>query len=207
MWKDVAFEETWWITLAGVSENVLLLTAYHDAANPDRKTLFAYHVLRQEVLWFRNNFALSAVSGGKVKGTDTRMGFHEIVLDLESGGEEKAAPFIAPQQNFELVHPFQYQEGSDSFATVHAFLVKRFNISPVFTIEYREYGSFIIISAFEGREDLANYLIVLNSAGEVMVRETLGTGLKGIALDTFFVLSGYLIFVKNKTELVIWKFV
>ena len=73
------------------------------------------------------------------------------------------------------------------------------------TVEYVEYGSLIVISAFAGEQNLANYLFVFNSAGELLLKETLGEQLKGIALDTFFILSGFLIFVKNKSELVIYK--
>lgn len=207
LWEDIELEETWWMTLAGVWDDVLLLTAYHDTNNPDQKSLFAFDADTREPLWFRNNFALTSVAGGLVYGNETRTGYRPVWMDVRSGREQQAGTFIEPLQNFELVRPFQYQEGTDPFTTVSTFLQKRRGIRPVITIEYSEYESFVIISAFEGETDLANYLIVLNSEGEIVLEERLGEHLKGIALDSFFVLSGFLIFVKNKTELAVWRFV
>jgi len=39
----------------------------------------------------------------------------------------------------------------------------------------------------------------------LLLKEKLDEHLKGIGLDTFFVLSGYVFFVKNKVELVCYK--
>lgn len=207
LWRDVTLEEPWWVTLAAVSGEVLLFTAYHDTANPDQKSVLAYDIGRREMRWFKNHFAIDSVNKGVVSGTDIRTGFQEMFLKLDTGEEITPAAIPTNEQNIELVRPFQYHEGTRDFETVHRFLEKKCGILAVKTIEYREYESFVIVSAFEGETDLANYLIVVSSEGKILMRETLGERLKGLALDSFFIMSGYLIFVKNKTELVIWRFV
>lgn len=208
IWKNITFDETWWINLQSVAGNVLLFTLYTDENNPDKKGVFAYDVHRKVNLWWRNNFAITSISGGQVIGVDTKFGGKEMRLNLSDGSEISPDSYVfAGEQNFMTIRPFQYQEGNTHFATIKGFLEMKCQISPIISIEYCEYRSLIFISAFVNPNDLANYLFVFNSSGELVLKETLGEHLKGIALDAFFIFSGYLIFVKNKCELVSYKFV
>jgi hypothetical protein len=208
LWKNVTLEESWWLTLAAASPTRLFLTLYADSQNPDKKSVFAYDLSDQKLVWWRNNFALTGLWPGRLEGVDLKFGSRNITLDPENGNELAEEAYLsAGEQNLLIIRPFQYQEGSDHFATVSRFLETKSHISPVISLEYSEFNSLILISAFVNRMDLANYLIVFNSDGQVLLQETLGEHLKGIALDTFFIFSGYLIFVKNNCELVIYKFV
>jgi hypothetical protein len=129
-------------------------------------------------------------------------------LNLADGSEIPRDSYVlADEQNFMIIRPFQYHEGSTHFATVKAFLEMKCQVSPIISIEYCEYNSLVLVSAFVTQNDLANYLFVFNSSGELVMKEILGEDLKGIAFDAFFIFSGYLIFVKNKCELVSYKFV
>jgi hypothetical protein len=204
--SDYKFEEQWWISLQACSGDIALFTHYSDNNNPDKKMLFAFSIRTQTMIWWKNDFSLSVLAGRCVIGLDTKFGSKEVALNLLDGQPiQKDFTVSYAEQNFNITRPFQYHEGSQHFDTVKAFLELKTEISPIITIEYCEYHSLILISAFTGREDLANYLFVFNSNGEMLTKETLGVHLKGIALDTFFVFSGFLIFVKNKCELVSYK--
>ena len=204
--EDYRFDEPWWISLQAVSGNVLLLTLYTDTNNPDKKSLIAFDVVQKQMLWWKNDFSLSVLSGQLVIGVDTKFGSKEVALNISDGAAvQKDFTVSYSEQNFPITRPFQYHEGSTHFDTVRAFLQTRAQISPIITIEYCEYHGLILISAFVTAEDLANYLFVFNSDGQILIKETLGEHLKGIALDTFFVFSGFLIFVKNKRELVSYR--
>jgi hypothetical protein len=208
LWKDVSFDERWWISLQAVFNNMLLLTIYTDTHNPDQKSVLAFDVTTQKTAWWKNNFTVTSVSAGQVWGVDTKFGAREVVLSLTDGQMlPQEALLLQEEQNLMITRPFQYQEGTTHFDSVRTFLNIKCEISPIITIEYCEYHSLILISAFTGKNDLANYLFVFNSSGELMIKETLGEHLNGIALDTFFIFSGYLIFVKNKCELVSYKLV
>ena len=206
LWEDMTLEEPWWVTLAAVSDTVLFFTIYTDTNNPDKKSVIALDIVTRKIRWWRNDFAVSTAAGNIVTGIDSKSGSREIGLNVQDGTEVgRDTLLLGLEQNFKVIRPFQYHHGSEHFETMRAFLEKRVKISPVITVEYMEYGSLIVISAFTGQESLANYLFVFNSSGEMQLSEILGEHLKGIALDTFFILSGYLIFVKNKSELVSYK--
>jgi hypothetical protein len=206
LWKDVVLEEPWWISMTAIAGDKLLLTVYTDTNNPDKKTLLAYDVLRQEIAWWRNGFSVSAANTRNVKGIDARFPAREIILDLFSGAEVRDIDFhLEYSQNFPVIRPFQYEEGTAHFNTVRDFLVSRLHIEPVATIDYLEQGRLIWMSVFVKENDLANFLYGFSSDGEVIFKETLGENLKGVGLETFFIYSDHLIFVKNKKELASYK--
>jgi hypothetical protein len=203
--QNISFEEKWWISLTAVSSGIILFTIYNDSQNPDKKSVLAYSIKAKEVVWWKNNFVISFVGHDYVTGVDMKFGTKEAVLDILTG-ESKGREMLVPSlQNFSIIHPLVYQESNPHFDTVKTFLNAKTDVSARFSVEYCEHQALIFISAFAGESDLANYLFVFNSDGQMVLKETLGMGLKGIAHDTFFLMGGFLIFVKNKSELVSYK--
>jgi len=206
LWKDLKLEEGWWVSLAAIAGDVLLFTIYTDTSNPDKKSLLGYDVVKNQMIWWYNGFSFSNANSLYVKGIDTRFPAKEIVLDASTGHALPQGDFhLVDSQNFPLIRPFQYEEGTAYFGTVKHFLKSRAGIVPVATIDYLEYEHLIILSVFTKENDLANYLYVFDSGGEMLFRETLGEKLKGVGLDTFFIYADHLIFVRNKNELITYK--
>ena len=206
LWKDVVLEEPWWVSMSAIAGDKLLLTVYTDTNNPDKKTLLVFDVLKQEIAWWRNGFSVSASNTRNVKGIDARFPAREIILDLFTGAEVRDVDFhLEYSQNFPVIRPFQYEEGTAHFKTVRDFLVSRLHIEPVATMDYLEQGRLILMSVFVKENELANFLYGFSSDGEVIFKETLGENLKGVGLETFFIYSDHLIFVKNKRELASYK--
>jgi hypothetical protein len=203
LWKDVVFDERWWISMRAVAGDILLLTLYADENNPDKKALIAYDVESQQVVWWQNGFSVTNVSNRAVKGIDARFPEKESILDIVSGKPMSEVDFhLEDLQNFPVIRPFQYREGTGYFDTVRDFLSSRWGISPVAMIEYLEFESLIIASVFLREKGLANYLYVLSTDGELLKKELLGENLQGIAVDTFCIYARQLIFVRNKNELI-----
>lgn len=208
LWNDVVMDEAWWISLGAISNDILLLTLYTDTGNPDKKSLIAYDVLKKQVIWWKNGFSLSAANDRYVKGIDSRFAHKSIILDLFNGDQVDQMDFdLELSQNFPVIRPFQYEQDTAHFTTVSDFLKLKCGLTPVITIEYLEFESLIMASVFVKGQDLANYLYVFASGGDVLLKETLGKDLNGVGLDTFYIFSGHLIFVKNKHELISYKIV
>jgi hypothetical protein len=207
LWREISLEEKWWISLAGASGSFVLFTMYNEVQNPDRKSLIALDLSTARIAWWRNNFALSEVKDTTVYGTDTALGTNFLALNLKDGQPLNIQAVYDREENFLLQKPLQYAKGSDYFNTVALFLKQRFNLAASEIIEYMEIGDFIIISCYSEEKNLANFLIVITNDGKVVLNEKIGEQLKGIGIDTFFILSGYLIFVKNKRALVSYKLI
>ncbi|MBA4058259.1 MAG: hypothetical protein C0490_26315, partial [Marivirga sp.] len=199
------FDEPWWISLGASSGDILLFTIYLETNNPDKKGVFAYHIEDRKVVWWNNDFSLTALANGQVFGVTSKYGTRSVVLDMLSGRE------IAPRDTGEMkevvIRPHQYLDDNEYFATVKTFLSRKFNLTPVIALEYMEYDSIIFISFYIQDGELANYLLIVSADGEELMKEKLDEHLKGIGMDTFFVLSGCVFFVKNKVELFSYKIV
>jgi hypothetical protein len=209
IFENLAFEEPWWISLAEVSGQMLIFKIYIDTNNPDKKSIIAYDFHQKKTAWWRNNYAVSGVNDSQVMGTETGLGMKFLALNLTDGLPSVNQSPEPPKQNFLVRKPLQYYPETSHFETVKSFLNVKHEILAVSMIEYLEFRSLIFISCYiNGLEkDLANYLIVLDEEGQVLLKERIGEHLKGIGIDTFFILSGYLIFAKNTRELVSYKMV
>lgn len=205
LWLDKVLEEPWWVNASAIVSNKLVFTVYLDTNNPDKKGILVYDVSTLNLEWWNNDFSLSEVRHQRLIGFASKLGLKSMSLDLQTGKETDDE---APEEITENVlrRPVQYPEDHEYFKTVQSFLADRFNLSVISALEYLEWEKWIFISYYESdTTGLANYLLVLSVDGEELLREKLDGPVKGIGLDTFFLLGGFLIFVKNKAELVSYK--
>ncbi len=69
-------------------------------------------------------------------------------------------------------------------------------------IDYAECKNLLLISYYIYVEsELANYLAIFDSQGQVVLHQAMALRVEGLGLDTFFILNNQLIFVKDKTQL------
>ncbi len=204
LWKDKTFDEPWWISLSAVSDSIILFTIYIDTSNPDKKSTLAYDLFDCKLIWWNNDFSVTSVSNFQVFGISSKFGTRNVVLDLHTG-KEVESPTSAYEKTQDVIRPHQYLADNSYFATVKTFFSQKFNLLPITALEYLEYESMIFISCYLQEDELTNYLIVISGEGELLMKEKLDGHLKGIGLDTFFILSGCVFFVKNKVELVSYK--
>lgn len=202
--ENISFDEPWWINLAAAVGDLALFTIYTETNNPDQKSLLAYQVTTKRILWWQNDFSLVSVAEGSVTGYSHKFGLKELTLSIGSG-KVISAPIGQPLQNLNVIRPFHFKAEDTGFVTVRSYLTTVMKLDPVLGMDYLEADSFIFISCYVQEAGLANYLIVMTAEGDVVLNEKAGENLKGIGIDTFFLLQGSLFFVKNRSELVRYK--
>ncbi len=206
LWRDKVLEEPWWVNASAVAGDKIIFTVYLDTNNPDKKGVLAYSRKDLSLIWWNNDFSLSELGTDSVLGFSSRLGLKELILDINTGNPVTNVPHTRVAPSSLLERPAQYAEGTEYFETVRRFLADRLNFSAVFALEYLEARNSIVISAYcKDQDNLANYLFILSAEGKVLLKENLGSQLPGIGLDTFFVLKGCVIFVRNKLELLSYK--
>jgi hypothetical protein len=131
-----------------------------------------------------------------------------LVLSVADGSPLNQPDEIGGEHTNELVQPFQYLDGEPDFETVKKFIAIRMQKLPLLGVEYLEHAAFIFVSFYFGEPgSLTNLLACFTRSGNIVWQEEIGTNLKGIGVNTFFVVSDYLFFVKNKSELVTFRIV
>lgn len=205
LWKDRKLEEPWWINASAVAHGVVLFTVYMDTNNPDTKGIIAFNLEKLDLLWWNNDFSISQIAGTAVSGFSSKLGLKQVFIDIATGKETSPAAGEPAKPNSALRKPVQYAEGMEYFETVKTFLKNALNLNAVSALEYLETDKLIIISLYAEENGLVNYLVVVSTAGEELLREKLDAPVKGIGLDTFFVLNDLLFFVRNKVDLVSYR--
>ena len=210
LFDGYAFEEEWWMGLVALRDSLLLIKQYHDSQQPEKQGLLAVNVETMEVQWWLGNFQLLQIDGQTVTGKQHDNGESILKRYSISNGEELPADSLIESTPDEVVdiasYPIHYTGESPHFETVRAFIAAHFNVQAAGACDYLEVYNKIIISWFysEG-SSYANVLSVLDADGQIAIEEKLGTGLDALAADTFFVLENKLIFVANKTQLLVYE--
>ncbi len=132
---------------------------------------------------------------------------HWLALSVMEGKQQEKQ-LEEDQHTNELIQPFQYLAGEHDFETVRKFLKTRLHTVPILGADYLEHKAFIFISFyFRAAAAFTNQLACFSTTGDLLWQDEIGTNLKGIGVNTFFVVSDYLFFVKNRSELVTFRIV
>lgn len=204
VWNDVKVKERWWVNLLAADGSTMLLQQFHGNENPDHKTLVAFDLTRFEERWQKKDVTFQSVEAGVVTVFESSAAGATIFLNLESGNAMDAERENDLRQNeiSQVVQPFQYMDGTAYFETVKNFILNKFGNNVYGAAEYCEHSGMIFISYYlKLNEGLANYLLAMTADGTVVLHEKIDEQLKGLGTDTFFLLAGCLIYIRNKNEL------
>ncbi|HEY3430524.1 MAG TPA: DUF4905 domain-containing protein [Cyclobacteriaceae bacterium] len=208
VWEDVTFKESWWIGFTAASPHTVLFHTYVNRANPDHKNLIAYDIFDQKIRWEVEEFSFMDWNESVIWGYHTEKDIIPATISLETGRMTEQQWVGEPiQTGLDMHKPVRYLEGTPHFGTVKKFIYQKAPYSIVMGVEYLEWKNWIVVSVYHQQGDkLANYLLVFDQDGELLMEEKLGENLTGLGTDTFFILSGCLILVKNRTELVVYTY-
>lgn len=205
--ENKSLPEPWWVSLAAANEQTMLINRFmNKGGNPDQKSLIAVDIQSGGIRWEVESFSFFDWNKTEVLGYLTKGDPVQATVNLTSGvlteedweeGPESSSP--------ERQRPAFYPEGSQHFDTIKEFLRKA-DYLIVKGVEYLEFNNWIIMSGYvEESAKLANYLLVFDHEGTLKLTVKLGENLAGLGTDTFFILSGCLFLVQNKTDLVAYR--
>lgn len=205
--ENKSLPEPWWVSLAAANEQTVLINRFmNNGGNPDQKSLIAVDIQSGGIRWEVDSFSFFDWNKTEVLGYLTKGDPVQATVNLISGvlTEEdwEEGPESSPP---ERQRPAFYPEGSQHFDTIKEFLRKA-DYLIVKGVEYLEFNDWIIMSGYvEESAKLANYLLVFDREGTLRLTVKLGENLAGLGTDTFFILSGCLFLVQNKTDLVAYR--
>lgn len=208
IWKEVIFEEPWWIGATATDGGIVVFHIYQDSQNPQNKNYFAVDVASQRQIWHSDTFQVMGIEGNDLLGFEKQKDSREY--KLISIKDKKEIPLskadierLLPGENKNLRYPFHYIETQPHFETVKQFIIQYTNTKPVQGCEYLEYKNLILISYYiQESSALANYLLVIDMEGQLYLQEALDKRLSQIGLGTFFIANDKLVLIKEKNQLI-----
>jgi len=92
LWKDVSFDEKWWIGIEGISEGVLFLHLFATPDLPIHKGIIALDADLGRTLWMSKDLTFHSVQGRRLKVSGGNGGGeHTLEVDARSGEPLPAA--------------------------------------------------------------------------------------------------------------------
>ena len=210
LWKELKLAEEWWAGMSAADGDVLVLHTFDDSENPEVKSFFAINNATQEVIWEGSELQVMEVYQGQLYGFVRK---NEVTsykrVSLETNGEKNLSLKELEHslqdvfgENKYIRQPFHYSEEDAYFSTVSRFVQHYLNRRPVRSCEYLDAEGLIFISYYiEEDRALANYLLVVDTEGELLLHEKLDDQLSHPGLGTFMIIRDQLIFIKQKKEL------
>ena len=207
---DFGLSDSWWVTLHSASLRYLLLQSFTDTHNPEKKSYYVIDIASRQIVWQSEQFQVVELSDNDLVGYTAEDETHRLTrLTLPEGLEtENIAEQKNPEEkNKSVVQPFFYTENQPYFATVANFVESLQLGRPARGCEYLEYGNYICIAYYvpdktAEKDGLANYLLILDRHGKVLLHECLEKSVLQPGLGTFFVAQHQLIVVQHQLQLV-----
>lgn len=205
LWKDASMPEQWWISLVAANKSTVLLNRFmNKGGNPDQKSLIAVDATTSAIRWEQESLSFYDWNETEIFGYRTKDELVPVRVNLITGAvtdQSWESQSTAPENP----KPVFYAEGTEHFETVKKFVAQADYVI-VKGVEYLEFNDWIMISAYTDQSGkLANYLLVFSASGSLVLTVKLGENLAGLGADTFFILSGCLFLVQNKTDLVAYR--
>ncbi len=216
--KNLSFEEKFWIGIEGFEDDTIYFHGYVKPDMPWHQGISAYSVSEKRVLWNNPEITYSFLHQGKIYSSrrlfesaeyytvDPKTG--KIIEELGSD----AASFNSIKETFYNSRDYSdYKFPSFYSSDVYNDLfIKRMHLAEdgLGDIEIIEQGSGLIFTSREvdgkGRTN-QTLNVVDNESQKFVFSEVINKNEENRSFDSFFVYSGYLIVVKNKVEVAIYR--
>jgi hypothetical protein len=211
LWADQSILDPWWSSLKAAENGNVLIVKFNDPEMPEQRGFAVVDGATGKLKWGREDAQVMHTDvAGVVASTNVGEDSTYAKLDWNTGAmlnevsmKELFSNFNKKAKVTSLVdYPFHFEEENSFFTKIQEYIEIIAKHKAVRMIEYLEKGDKVLISyyIYEG-EKLANYMLVADEKGTLLLQEKLRGALTGIGMDTFFVLSDQLIVVKNNNEL------
>jgi len=184
--------------------NILVLQEYDKDNFPAVKQLYTFDIVNQEVLNVYKNASFLALEGSKMLVLNNiNEQISEQCFDIDVNIDELNNDTFKTN----IFFPQNYRNDNLYYPEIVSFL-SQYEAATIFdTVEYLEWNDLILISYYICNEEqlFNNYLLVINSQGELVLSETLSENSKGTAEISFFIAHKHLVYLGNHQEITTMK--
>lgn len=208
LWKDISFEESWWISVYHFAGDVIVFQTYDDTQNIEARSVFGFDTTTLEATWSVDDVKLFNVQSGVLQLAAISDPIYQFKIDLRTGAEVNEPTISSePSESTETFYPTHYEPENPHFLTVSKFLKEKLSVELVGSCDYLEWDQYFSVAV--NTKEGAGYkldLFVFNLNGDLLLQQVLERELNGLATGTFFIVNQALIFVEGKRNLIVYGF-
>jgi hypothetical protein len=201
---EILLPEAWWISMSAITDRFLICSYYENAQDPNSQQVWIYDYIDHKLIQQLEGYQLSGLHDKRYLELSLMQPTRRTnYFDLKTLSMTKTYPELNtdPRSLAQVVLPNHYTDGSLHFETVRAFCQERLDCHILGGCDYLEWENLILMSYFwKPEEQLENNLVVLDQDFSIIFEEQLGTDLKGIGEETFFLFEHELFFIRHKHE-------
>ncbi|WP_305982090.1 DUF4905 domain-containing protein [Roseivirga thermotolerans] len=203
LWQGLEFEDPWWVSAYHLYNNVVVFQKFEDTQNIESRSVFGFDLQKQEVVWSLENVKLLGAQNHLLYLTmpeaEEKLSFDVLKGDWTEA--QKVDREVPLEQ-----YPVHYEVDNPHFETLARFLDLKAGLELKGSCDYLEASGTIFIAANHVMDELkALTLCVFDESGNLLLRESLDSGVKGLVSGAFFIVQDALIFVTGKNELKIYS--
>ncbi len=216
--KNLSFEEKFWIGIDGFEDDTIFFHGYVKPDMPWHKGITAYSVSEKKVLWNNPEITYSFLHEGKIYSSrrlfesseyytvDPKTG--EIIEELGSDAEKFNVikeTFYNSRDYSKYRFPSFYSSGFYQSAVIEEMHLDEDSLREVEIIEHEGRVIFTLREA-DGKGRTNQKLNVVDKESQkVVFSEVINKNEENRSFDSFFAYSDYLIVVKNKIEVAVYR--
>ncbi|WP_208505826.1 DUF4905 domain-containing protein [Roseivirga sp. E12] len=208
LWKEISFEESWWISVYHFTNGIVVFQTYDDTQNIEARSVFGFDTESLEAIWSVDGVKLFNVRSDVLTLASMEAPESQLSIDIRTGQETNESNKVSESPTLsEASYPIQYDSESPHFATISRFLKERQNLTLEGSCDYLEWKDHFAVTVNSKEDGGYNLdLFVFSLEGDLLLNQSLDRGLKGLATGTFFIVKQDLIFVGGKRNLMIYGF-
>lgn len=220
IFSDLQLEEKHWLGIETIYKNIIFLHKFPKPDMPGHKEIIAFDILTQEVLWINNELAFLFVYKDIVYGF--KQGFEEryftslnyltgeFIEDIGPDNKRinRLRDLSENEKDWQVYgFPKVFVENEDSSVT-KAVKSQIKNLEIVGNIEYSLYYDLLFFNFHykETPSSTVNRFTAVNlENGKVLITSVLNTNVRALFTDSFFVYKNFLILLREKNEVIVYK--
>lgn len=219
IFKKYQAEEKYWMGIEAVVDEKIYFHSFAKPNMPEHKKIFVFDILQQKMIWQNDDLAFLTIKDHKLYAFKKQFEGQDIYsLDIESGRifEQHDKNFFEEfllNNNFEkdysqYGYPQEYlgNEKSEINKIINNEISGKLNIQ---NVDYLVYEDFLMFNYYLRSENnlLDNEFCVYNiDKKKKVISETINKNLNSFSPDSFFTYKNILLLLKNKNEIISYKF-
>lgn len=180
----------WWCGIKGIFNDELIFIKHQNQTNPGPGDLIILNCKTDKVSHLESEFLIESINNGKIAGFKHGEEVEEKVIQLQGSKHTNSMYF-----------PVAYSESAESFEIVKEYVNQEFKKVPVDLIEYLELDDNIFFAYYTKEDDFFTRFFCWVKNERILAHFSIDKKMKGVALESFFILGKFLIFVKDRNTL------
>jgi len=188
--KDKEFEEKWHLGLLSVSNSILYLHGFENEHSPTQKQIIAFDLANSKILWENYTHTAESTYQEGIVAFNSRVLPKKLeLLNKKTGTLIKS---ILPEE----LKTLQPIINDIKLPADH------FEIDLWSSTQALDYKDLHLESIYQQKDNKIDHSITIHQNGKLIFTDYLNQDIQKLMQDTFFVWTGKLVYIRNKSEIV-----